>query len=154
MKNLINKVKLIWKGRAIAENLIQIKSKWKSPTFWVALLGNAGTLVGALNGVIDPKVAIIINAILTSGYNYVRGLEKAQSDGVKPFKTSSEFVMGLATMASNALIDMQTGGVSTPYLAGSSILLGHAITAARDLANMRPKEVADANIEPKAPVAG
>lgn len=96
-----------------------------------------------------PTVAIIINAVLTAGYNYVRGLEKAQSDGVKPYKTSSEFIMGLATMASNALIDMQTGGVATPALAGSSIVLAHAIAAARDLANMRPKESEAAGVETK-----
>lgn len=146
MKNLLNKIKLVWKGRSIAQNMLQIKSKWREPMFWVALLGNALSLVSALQGIIPPTVAIIINAVLTAGYNYVRGLEKAQSDGVKPYKTSSEFIMGLATMASNALIDIQTGGVATPALAGSTIVLTHAIAAARDLANMRPKEAIEQGV--------
>lgn len=147
MKSLFEKIKLIWKGRSIAQNLIQLRSRWKEPTFWVALLGNVITAFAAFKHAIPPQTAIIINALLTAGFNYVRGLEKAETDGVKPYSTSSEFWLGLATMANNAMIDMQTGGISTTYLAGSTILLGHAIAASRDMANMRPKEV-EAAVKP------
>lgn len=138
--NLWEKVKLVWKGRAIAENLVSIKTRWKDAGFWATILGNILALVGSLNGFVTPQTAIIVNAVLGALYNYTRGLQKAQSDGVTPYKNSSEFIMGLVTMANNALIDMQTGGVTTGALAGTSVLLTHAIAAARDMANMRPAE--------------
>jgi hypothetical protein len=151
MGTLLAKIKLVWQGRGIAENLMQIKSKWKEPTFWVSLLGNATTLLATYKGILDPKVAICLNAAFTAAYNYVRGLQKAQTDGVKPYSSSSEFWLGIATMVNNAAIDIQTGGVATTYLAGSRVLIGHAIAAARDLANMRPKEVSAATGEATKP---
>jgi len=138
--NIWEKIKLMWKGRSIAENLISIKSRWKDAGFWATLIGNVLALVGSLNGFVTPQTAIIVNAILGALYNYTRGLAKSQSDGVSPFKSSSEFIMGLVTMTNNALIDMQTGGVTTGVLAGTSVVLTHAIAAARDMANMRPSE--------------
>ena len=144
MKTLWNKIKLMWQGRKVAESLISIKSKWKEPTFWVSLLGNALSLVATYKGMVPPSYAkwlIVANSVLTAGYNYVRGLQKAESDGVKPFSKSSEVWLGLATMVNNAFIDMHTGGIATPFLAGGTVVVGHAIAAARDLANMRPKEV-------------
>lgn len=147
MKNLISKIKLIWKGREIASNLIQIKSKWKSIPFWVAIIGNVLAFLGATQGFLPPQLIIILNASLTAIYNYLRGLEKAETDGVKPFKTSSEFILSLLTTANNAIIDMETGGVSTYYLGATSIALTHAVAAGRDLANMRPKEVDQAGVK-------
>lgn len=144
---LWNKIKLIWQGRKIATNLLNLKSRWREPAFWVALLGNAATAIGSYQGIIPAeysKYLIVGNALIAAGYNYVRGIQKAETDGVKPYSNSSEFWLGLATMANNAMIDMHSGGIATPALAGSTILLGHAIAAARDLANMRPKEVVDA----------
>ena len=148
MSNLWNKIKLIWKGREIATNLIDIKSKWKSWTFWASLIGNALSLIGALKGIIPPQAAMIINAVLGAVYNYVRGLAKSETDGVKPYATTSEFLIGLASMANNAVIDVQTGGVHTPTLAITSIVLTHAIAAAGQLANMRPSESSSAGVEP------
>ncbi len=149
MGNLINKIKLIWQGRSVAENLLQLGSRWREPTFWVALLGNLTTAIGAYQGLIPAEytpILIIANSIITAGYNYVRGLQKAETDGVKPYSSSSEFYLGLATMANNALLDMHSGGISTAWVAASTVVLGHAIAAARDLANMRPKEVTAAGV--------
>ena len=143
MKKLWNKIKLVWQGRKIAENLLNLRSRWKEPAFWASLLGNALTAIGSYQGLIPAeytKWLIIANAVLTAGYNYVRGLQKAETDGVKPYSRSSELWLGLATMANNALLDMHSGGIATPTLAATTVVLGHAIAAARDLANMRPKE--------------
>jgi hypothetical protein len=148
--NFMNKIKLIWKGRSIAESLLDIKSRWKEPVFWATLLGNAITATGTLKGFISPRAAIVINALLAAGYNYVRGIEKAQSDGVTPYHSTSEFWLGIGTMVNNALIDMRSGGVATAYLGGTTVVLAHAIAAARDLANMRPKEAAAAGVTPDA----
>lgn len=144
MTSLLNKLKLIWQGRAIAESLVDIKSHWKEPSFWLALLTNVTTAVAALGGYLNANNApwfLVVNAVVTAGYNYVRGLQKAQSDGVKPFSTSTEFYLGLVGMVNNALVGMKTGGLDSAWIGGATVLLGHAIAAARDLANMRPKEV-------------
>lgn len=138
--SLWNKIKLAWKGRSIAENAINIKSRWKEPTFWVAILGNIGSAVGYFKGVLDPRVALIISSVTGSLYNYVRGLEKSQTDGVKPFNNSSEFLVGLGSMVNGAMIAVQDQGINPAWLATTTVLLGHAVTAARDLANMRPQE--------------
>lgn len=152
MKKLWNKIKLIIKGRKIATDLIQIKSKWKEPTFWVALLGNCVSAIAAYQGMIPPgyaKWVIIANSLLTSAYNYVRGLQKAETDGVKPFGRSSEVLLGFAAMANNAMVDMHSGGISAPSLAIATVILAHAIAAGRDLSNMRPKEVIAAGAMPE-----
>lgn len=149
MKRLFARIKLIWKGRAVATELLKIKSRWKEPVFWVTILGNALTLVTALQGSLKAEHAVIINTLLSAGYTYTRGLAKAQSDGVTPFKNTSEFLLGLATMANNAIIDLQTGGVAVPYLAASGAILYHAAAANRDLANMRPKEAAAEGVTPE-----
>lgn len=103
--------------------------------------------LSATQGIIPPQLVIILNASLTAIYNYLRGIEKAETDGVKPFKSSSEFILSLMTTANNAIIDMETGGVSTYYLGAASIALTHAVAAGRDLANMRPKEVKSADVK-------
>jgi len=143
MTALWNKIKLIWNGRKIATDLLKIRSRWKDPAFWAALLGNLITAVGSFQGIIPMEWAsamIVVNSLLSAGYNYTRGLQKAQTDGVKPYSSTSEFWLGLGTMMNNALIDMHSGGIATPALGVSTVVIGHAIAAARDLANMRPKE--------------
>jgi hypothetical protein len=147
MGNLWAKLKLIWKGRAIATDLINIKGRWKSVGFWATLLANGGTLIASIKGIMPPEAAIMVNAGITALYNYLRGIEKAQTDGVKPFKSSSEFIFGLLTMVNNAFIDMQTGGVATGWMAAANVWIGHAIAANRDMSNMRPKEVAAAGVK-------
>lgn len=141
MLTLWNKVKLIWKGREIAENMLQIKSRWKEPSFWVAVLSSVGTMVGYLNGVIGPRAAMIITTITTALYNYVRGLQKAETDGVKPYATRSEFILGLVTLAQNCFMALHQAGVDPAWLASTTVVLGHAIVAAGEMNNMRPKEV-------------
>lgn len=141
MKSLMNKIKLIWKGRKIATELITIKSRWKKPSFWTAILGQAGSLIGALQGVIDPKVAIVISTVTTALYNYVRGLEKAETDGVSPYKTRSEFLLGITGLANSVFIGLQEQGINPAWMATSSVVIGHAMVAAGELSNMRPKEV-------------
>jgi hypothetical protein len=150
MSNWINKIKLIWKGRSIATSLINVKSRWKEPTFWAALLSQVITVVGYAQGFLEPKVAMIITTVTTSLYNYVRGLQKAESDGVKPYASRSEFLLGLAAMAQNCFMGLHEQGLNPAWLAGTTIILGHAITAAEALQNMRPKEVTDAGVSVKA----
>lgn len=154
MSTLWNKIKLILKGRTIAASLSNLKSKWREPSFWIALLGNIASALATYKGLVPAEYApalIVGNSIVTSAFNYMRGWQKAAgTDGVHPFSTSSETLLGLATMANNALIDMHTGGIATPWLAGTSIFLGHAIAAGRDLANMEGNELVSAGAaEPK-----
>lgn len=138
------KIKLAWVGRKIAAQVISIKTRFKEPMFWAALLGNGLSAIATLKGMIPHEYApyaIAANALLTSGYNYTRGLEKIKTDGVTPYKNSTEFWLGLASMVNNGMIAAQAeGGVDWKVLAVATVLTGHAITAARDLANMEPDE--------------
>lgn len=146
MGTLWNKIKLVWKGRQIATDILNVRSRWKDPTFWVAILSQIITISGYLKGVIDPKIAIIINTVTTSLYNYMRGLQKAETDGVKPYATRSEFILGLAAMAQNCFMGLHQAGVDPAWLASTTVVLGHAIAASGELNNMRPKEVEAAGI--------
>ncbi len=128
-------------------SLINVKSKWKEPTFWVALLSQIITLLGYAQGLLEPKIAMIITTVTTALYNYVRGLQKAESDGVKPYASRSEFILGLAAMAQNCFMGLHEQGLNPAWLVGTTVILGHAITAAEALQNMRPQEVKDANIQ-------
>jgi hypothetical protein len=148
MKKLWNKIKLVWKGRKIATDLINIKSKWKEPTFWASLLSNGITALASAQGMIPPeyaKVAIWANALLTSAYNGVRSYQKAMTDGVTPYKSSSEIIVGLLSIANGVFINAQAGGVADEWLAPAIMMTGGAMVAGRDTANMRPKEVAEAD---------
>jgi len=144
MKKFWNKVKVVWAGRKVAGSLLSIKSKWKEPTFWATLLANGLTALASAKGMIPPeyaKVAIWANAILSVVYTNVRSLAKAQSEGMKPYRTSSEIIMGLLTMANGIFINAQAGGESAEWLAPAIMMTGGSMVASRDTVNKEPEEV-------------
>lgn len=53
-----------------------MKSGWKTSEFWMTVVGQLMTLAGALNGVLDPKTAAIVSAVLTGVYSILRTLAK------------------------------------------------------------------------------
>jgi hypothetical protein len=154
MKKLWGKIKVFWAGRKVAVNLISIKSKWKEPTFWATLLSNALTALASYKGMIPPeyaKVAIWANAILNVVYTQVRAYQKAQSEGIKPYKTSSEIIMGLLTMANGIFINAQASGVAAEWLAPAIMMTGGSMVASRDNVNMEPEEVKAKEMGKEAP---
>ncbi|PYS91482.1 MAG: hypothetical protein DMF62_02405 [Acidobacteria bacterium] len=70
MKKILTKIKLMWAGRKVAANLVNIKSKWKEPAFWATLLANGISAFASAKGMIPPeyaKLAIWVNSILSVG---------------------------------------------------------------------------------------
>ena len=76
---------LLWKNRKLlkaaskAVDEIQeakMKSGIKTTEFWLTAVSQLMTLAGALNGVIDPKTAAVISAVLTGIYGVLRTLAK------------------------------------------------------------------------------
>ncbi len=149
MKTLIKKIKLVWKGRKVAGDLINIKSRWKEPTFWASLLGNAATAFASAQGMIPAeyaKVAIWVNSILSVAYTNVRSYQKSQAEGIKPYKTASEFLMGMLTIANSIFLNAQAGGIDAEWMAPAILMTGGSLVGGRDAANMEPKE-AQAKVE-------
>lgn len=138
--NWAKKMWVAWKGRKVLSQIVDIKSKWREPTFWVALLGNAATYLGVMKGMLDPKTALLINTAVTGLYNIARGAAKAQSQGVKPWWQSSEFYLNLGTATNNAFIDVQSGGFNSEWIAATSAFLTATFGANRDSANKEPEE--------------
>ena len=81
--NLLSEIKLLFTIRKPAMELIQevkmLKSGWKSSEFWLTLLSTAGTIVGALSGVITPQTAAIITAVVTGLYTTLRSVLKVNA---------------------------------------------------------------------------
>lgn len=79
--SFIQKIKLLLKLRKPAEGLItevsKVKSGWKTSEFWLTILSNLITIAGALNGIIDPKTAAIVLAVLNGLYTTLRTVAKA-----------------------------------------------------------------------------
>jgi len=83
---LISNLKTIWKNRSAikavskAVNEVKegnLKSGWKTTEFWLTVLTNAGAIVTALNGVLDPKTAAIIMAVVNGVYSVLRAALKS-----------------------------------------------------------------------------
>jgi hypothetical protein len=135
---------MFWAGRKVAANLISIKSKWKEPAFWATLLSNGITAFASMQGMIPPeyaKIAIWVNSILSVGYTQVRAYQKSQAEGIRPYKSSSEILMGLLTMANGVFINAQAGGVADEWLAPAIMMTGGSMVASRDTANKEPEEL-------------
>ena len=79
--HFITKIKLLFKLRKPAENLMtevsKMKSGWKTSEFWLTIISNLVTIAGALQGIIDPKTAAIVLAVLNGLYTTLRTVAKA-----------------------------------------------------------------------------
>jgi len=53
-----------------------MKDGIRTTEFWLTVVSQLMTLAGALNGIIDPKTAAIISAVLTGVYSVLRTLAK------------------------------------------------------------------------------
>lgn len=54
-----------------------MKSGYKTSEFWLVVVSNLIAIVGALNGVLDPKTAAIALAVLNGVYSTLRTIAKA-----------------------------------------------------------------------------
>lgn len=77
----VAKIKLLFKMKKPIGNLIEeatnVKSGWKTTEFYLTILSNLITIAGALNGIIDPKTAAIVLAVLNGLYTTLRTIAKS-----------------------------------------------------------------------------
>lgn len=85
---LFANIKLILKIRKPVSNIIKeatnVKPGYKTTEFWITVISNLITIVGAVQGMIDPKIAAIILAVLNGLYNLMRGLVKSNTPETPP----------------------------------------------------------------------
>ena len=142
--SLIEKIKLLFKIKDPALKLIdgvkQFKSGYKTVTFWATLLSGVLTLIGALKGFIPPEAALVVTAVLTAVYNFIRGFEKMDQNALRPVIQSTEFWVGVLGMISTAIMNIQTGGVNPAWLVSVQSAIAAAIAGAQALGNQMPKD--------------
>lgn len=89
--NILQEVKMLFAVRKPAENLIaevrNVKSGWKTTEFYMTVVTQLLAVVAALNGVLDPKTAATIVAVLNAVYAVLRTLAKAPVDAPAPATT-------------------------------------------------------------------
>jgi len=97
--NIIDKLKLIWKGKTFVEESIkEAKMPTESGTpgyrtteFYFHLATQIGMLWGAVSGFIPPKYAAIVSVVGASVYNIGRIVAKAVAD-IQTAKSTSTTV--------------------------------------------------------------
>jgi hypothetical protein len=142
LKDIISKMKLLIKVREPITTLFtqvkEAKRGYRTMAFWVSVLGTLISLVGALNGVIPPQIAIIITTILTAIYNIIRGTEKSEETGVRPLLKSTEFWQGALGEISNSIVQMQTAGVNPEWFHMATGIIGMSMAIAQNLGAHQP----------------
>ncbi|HEX9504290.1 MAG TPA: hypothetical protein VF974_08320 [Patescibacteria group bacterium] len=137
--NIIQGIKLLFSVRApvqqIAGELKDIKSGWKTIPFWVTLTGSLVSLGAAIQGFIPGTIAVVIITSLTVIYNILRGLIKADVNGVRPVFQSSEFWAGVIGILSDGILTLKNGGVSAPWMTTASTILATVMASAQNLGN-------------------
>jgi len=76
--NIIQKIKLLLKVKKSAGNVKEayMKSGVKTTEFWMTVVSNLVTIIGALGGNIEPEKAAILLAVLNGIYSVLRSLVK------------------------------------------------------------------------------
>lgn len=140
--NLIQKLKAVMLAKGPAQQIVgelrEIKRGWKTPHFWVTLLGLGISLAGSLQGFLTPPQALILNTALGTIFNIFRGAEKADEPGIRPWYQSTEVLIGALGQVNNGVIALQSGGISAPELTTAVSVLAIAMKIARDLSNLQP----------------
>ena len=149
--SIMQKLVLAWKGRKVLASLSDAGKGFKKISFWVTLLGSLLSYMAALKELVPPTYALIITTVLTAAYNILRGMDKAVDDNpTKPWYRTTEDWLGIGAQIQNAIVTMQTGGVSTDFMLKMNTILTAAMMVGRDLAHVEPKDVLAA-APPEAP---
>jgi hypothetical protein len=142
IKDVLSKLKLALKLREPAMALLaqakDIKSGYRTLAFWVSVLGTLISLVGSLNGVIPPQIAIIVTTVLTAIYNILRGTNKADQVGIKPALKSTEFWQGAFGELSNSIVQLQTAGIDPQWFHMATAVIGMSMAIAQNIGAHQP----------------
>lgn len=119
--NIFSKIKLLWKLKDPAEQLIEdlheFKSGWRTWPFWVTVGSSVGSIVAALNGIIPAETSLILTTVGAGVYSWIRGMAKMDQDGKRPPFRSTEFALTVFTMVANILISLKDGGFDPAWMA-------------------------------------
>lgn len=140
---LFDKIKLFIKGNQVISQLSHVKRGYKTLSFWITLLASLGSFAGSIKGVVSPEISLIVTTALTALYNILRGLEKADEPGTRPWYKSTETWVGIGAQVQNACLAIKEGGIQESHLAAAAIVIGGVMSMARDLSNIQPSLVND-----------
>lgn len=139
---IIEKIKLLFKiakpAQQVAGEVKKIKAGYKTVTFWISLVGSLLALAGAASGFIPATVSLIITTILTAIYNILRSLDQATQPGVDPIFQSTRFWIGMLGQFSAALLALQSGGISAPWIVTAQSILAAIMAAAQGVGANQP----------------
>ena len=94
--NPFQEIKLWLKLRKPVNKLLTevkgMKSGYKTTEFWMSVTAQLLAVAGALGGVLDPKTAAIVVAVLNAIYAILRTVAKAQGDVSSTTVTSVDSV--------------------------------------------------------------
>jgi hypothetical protein len=140
--SLVDKIKLLFVAKKpvteIVGELKQIKTGYKTVSFWVTLVGSLVSLGATVSGFLPATYALIITTVLTAGYNILRGIQNAGVDGNTPITQSTRFWMGLLGIVANALTSLQTGGVNPQWLLSANAFIAAIMSAAQNIGATQP----------------
>lgn len=140
--SLLDKIKLLVKVKDPAIQLISqiggVGRGYKTFTFWFTVVGSLLALVGVLTGFLPGIVGLCITTGLTVIYNILRGLEKADQEGIRPVLKSTEFWVGFLNSIGNGIMALQTGGINAEWLTAAQSIIAAAIGMAQNLASHQP----------------
>lgn len=135
-------LKFLWKIKEPATEVVgemkEFKRGWKTFAFWISLIGNLATIAGASAGYIPPESALIINTILATVYNILRGVAKSEEEGVRPWYVTTESWLSIGTQLNNGILTLQHGGINPQWLVVSGIIINGITAMVRDLAHQQP----------------
>ena len=141
---IVEKIKLLFAVRKPVGDLVvqvkQVKAGWKTPGFWVAVLGTLLALAGAVSSFIPATAALIVSTVLTLGYNVLRAYQNAAVPGVCPPFQSSRFWVGVLGMASASIMALQQGGVNPEWFTVAISILGAVMAAAQSIGAQQPEK--------------
>lgn len=140
---IFEKIKLLFKVQGPAGELVEelktAKSSWKSPKFWVALLGTLGALTAGLTGILSPTASLFTSSGIAALYNIVKALEDSNQPFTSGLFVSTKFWLGTLAAAQGFFLAVKTGGVDPVWVESSLGALGLVMTFAQNLAAQQPK---------------
>lgn len=140
---LLEKIKLLMKIRKpvgqLVEEIEKSRDKYKTVQFWMSIVLIVSSIVASANGLIPPKIALILTITLGSIYNALRAMKNTQIEGVTPLLRSTRFWVGFASIVSAWLIALQDGGISSDSLKTAITIMGGVMTICQAIGLKQPE---------------
>jgi hypothetical protein len=141
--SLVEKIKLLFALRKpageLAKEVKELKTGWKTASFWVSILGTIGTITALVVGYIPATTALIATTAITVLYNLARAIENAQMAGTTPWWQTTRFWVGVLGIVSAGLAALQQGGINPAWIEGSISFIAAVMAAAQSVGAQQPR---------------